>query len=44
MKEIHYKWFQWYFRYLLGRRSSDDVRQINRWRTLLVDLKVNKSK
>ena len=23
-------WFQWYFRYWLGRSSSDDERQINR--------------
>ena len=26
-----YCWFQWNFRYWLGTRSSDDVRQINRW-------------
>ena len=25
----------------LGRISSDDFRQINRWKKLLVDLKVN---
>ena len=26
-----YSWFQWYFRYWLGRRSKDNKRQINRW-------------
>ena len=27
-----YGWFQWYFRYWLGRRSKDGETKINRWK------------
>jgi hypothetical protein len=27
-------WFQWYCRYYMGRRSSDDDRQVRRWRAI----------
>jgi hypothetical protein len=27
-------WFQWYCRYYMGRRCSDDSRQIRRWRAM----------
>ena len=36
-----YEWFQWYFRHRLGRRSSDDERQINRWKKLVSRFRVN---
>ena len=28
-------WFQWYFRYFLRRRSSDDFKQISRWKKIV---------
>ena len=28
-------WFQWYFRYWFGRRSKDEKRQINRWKSIV---------
>ena len=30
-----YGWFQWYFRYWLGRRSKDYQRQIIRWQKIV---------
>ena len=30
-----YGWFQCYFKYWLGRGSSDDERQINRWKRIV---------
>merc|ERR1711879_509943 len=30
-KQDPYGWFQWYCRFYRGRRSDDDVRQINRF-------------
>ena len=34
-----YGWFQWHFRYFLERRSSDDFRQINRWKKTVIRFK-----
>ena len=34
-----YDWFQWYFRYRLGRRLKDDERQINRWQKVVSKLR-----
>ena len=34
-----YRWFQWYFRYWLGRSSSNDDRQINRWKGIVSKFK-----
>jgi hypothetical protein len=28
-------WFQWYCRYYMGRRCSDDERQIGRWKAII---------
>ena len=36
-----YGWFQWYFRYWLGRRSKDNERQINRRKKIVSRFGVN---
>ena len=30
-----YSWFQWYFRYWLGRRLKDNKKQIDRWKGIV---------
>ena len=30
-----YRWFQWYFKYWLGRKPLDDERQFNRWKGIV---------
>ena len=30
-----YGWFQWYYKYWLGRRPSDDEKQINRQKRIV---------
>ena len=39
-----YDWFQWYFRYWLGKISLDDKMQINKWRGIVSKFWLNQSK